>query len=76
MRACAAIAPYFPPVLLAFVTMAGAVAVIFNAQYLANPHFGTQADYWGLILAAYGSAQVAAIATALLLMRAPQPWYG
>lgn len=75
----AAFAPvvvYIPAVLLAFVVMAGAVATVFAAQYLANPTFGTPADYWTLILTAYGSAQAAAIAAALLLVRSPKPWYG
>jgi hypothetical protein len=28
--------------------MAGAVAAVFSTQYLANPNFGTTADYWAL----------------------------
>jgi hypothetical protein len=67
---------YAPAVLLALVVMAGAVATVFSAQYLANPNFGTPADYWALILSAYGSAQATAIAAALLLIRTPKPWYG
>jgi len=67
---------YAPALLLALVVMAGAVATVFSAQYLANPNFGTLADYWALILSAYGSAQATAIAAALLLIRTPKPWYG
>ena len=67
---------YGPAVLLALVVMAGAVATVFSAQYLANPNFGTPADYWALILSAYGSAQATAIAAALLLIHTPKPWYG
>jgi hypothetical protein len=70
-------AVYLPAaLLLAFIIMAGAVATVFSAQYLANPSFGTPTDYWALILSAYGSAQATAIAAALLLMRSPKPWYG
>ena len=69
-------ATYLPAVLLAFVIMAGAVATVFSAQYLANPHFGTAADFLTLIVTAYGSAQATAIAAALLLMHSPKPWYG
>ena len=50
---------------------------MFSAQYLANPNFGTAADYWTLGLTAYGSAQATAIAAALLLLiRSPKAWYG
>lgn len=69
-------AVYVPSVLLALIIMAGAVATVFSAQYLANPAFGTTADYWALGLSAYGSAQATAIAAALLLIRPPKPWYG
>lgn len=74
--AVAPAAVYFPAALLAFIIMAGAVATVFSAQYLANPSFGTPTDYWALIFSAYGSAQATAIAAALLLMRSPKPWYG
>jgi hypothetical protein len=70
------VAVYIPAALLAFVVMAGAVATVFSTQYLANPNFGTAADYWALAVSAYGSAQVTAIAAALLLIRPPKPWYG
>lgn len=70
------VAVYIPSVLLAMVIMAGAVATVFSAQYLANPNFGTAADYWTLGLTAYGSAQATAIAAALLLIRSPKAWYG
>jgi hypothetical protein len=74
--AVAPAAVYLPAALLAFIIMAGAVATVFSAQYLANPSFGTPTDYWALILSAYGSAQATAIAAALLLMRSPKPLYG
>lgn len=67
---------YLPAVLVAFAVMAGAVATVFAAQYLANPSFGTTTNYLTLILSAYGSAQVTAIVAALLLMHPPKPWYG
>lgn len=67
---------YLPAVLLALVVMAGAVATVFAAQYLANPSFGTPTSYLTLILSAYGSAQVTAIVAALLLMRPPKSWSG
>ena len=70
------IAVYIPSVLLALIIMAGAVATVFSTQYLANPNFGTTADYWALGLTAYGSAQATAIAAALLLIRSPKAWYG
>jgi len=70
------VAVYIPGVLLAVVVMAGAIAAVFSAQYLANPNFGTISDYWSLILSSYGSAQATAIAAALLLARSPKPWYG
>src|ERR1019366_7805794 len=70
------VAVYIPSVLLALIIMAGAVATVFSTQYLANPNFGTTADYWALGLTAYGSAQATAIAAALLLIRSPKPWYG
>jgi hypothetical protein len=75
-RTVAPVAVYLPAALLAFIIMAGAVATVFSAQYLANPSFGTLTDYWALILSAYGSAQATAIAAALLLMRSPKPSYG
>jgi hypothetical protein len=75
-RTVAPVAVYLPAALLAFVIMAGAVATVFSAQYLANPSFGTLTDYWALILSAYGSAQATAIAAALLLMSSPKPSYG
>ena len=75
-RTVAPVAVYLPAALLAFIIMAGAVATVFSAQYLANPSFGTLTDYWALILSAYGSAQATAIAAALLLMRSPEPSYG
>lgn len=42
------VAVYIPSVLLALIIMAGAVAAVFSTQYLANPNFGTTADYWAL----------------------------
>ena len=74
--AIAQMAVYLPAILLAFIIMAGAVAVVFSTKYLANPHFGTLSDYWELSLAAYGSAQAVAVAAALLLMSSPKRWYG
>jgi hypothetical protein len=69
LRNLDAVAPYLPAALLGFIIMAGAVATVFSAQYLANPSFGTLTDYWALILSAYGSAQATTSAAALLLMR-------
>jgi hypothetical protein len=74
--AFAQVAVYLPAVLLAFVIMAGAVAVVFSTKYLANPHFGALTDYWELSLAAYGSAQAVAVGAALLLISSPKRWYG
>jgi hypothetical protein len=75
-RTVAPLAVYLPAALLAFAIMAGAVATVFSAQYLANPSFGTPTDYRALFFSAYGSAQATAIAAALLLMRSPEPSYG
>jgi hypothetical protein len=64
------------PVMLAgLLLMTAAVLTVLAAQYLPNPAFGTIGNYITLIATTFGSAQVVAILTALLLLRPSAEWY-
>lgn len=56
-------------IVAAGLVMVVAVAAVLAAQYVSNYTFGTGTDYLKLFLAAFGSAQVAVILTALLAAR-------
>ncbi|WP_148590007.1 hypothetical protein [Streptomyces sp. WAC01526] len=53
-----------------------AAGAVLMAQYLPNLTFGTFKDYATLVVAAFGSAQVAVILVALLQLKGPADWYG
>ncbi len=67
-------AVFAPAIGLGLLLMIAAVATVFLSQYVANPVFGSTGDYVTLALAAFGSAQAAAVATALIATRGPTPW--
>ena len=67
---------FAPIVGLALVLRLVVAGTVLAAQYLANPVFGSTADYISLGFTAFGSAQVAAILALLITMRGPKQWTG